>query len=123
MGGRLPFGRSEPRERYNLRGLWTRDTDIQSSCNVLLHRHAILPAVFKLLYNSLCKMDMSNFLLSSFIPPSSNRVPLSFLPLHTVLVGLLLQVPTHPRSRLAHGPSSAHEMLSSKNLKVKQMTQ
>lgn len=78
---------------------------------------------FKLLYSDLCIMDVSSFFLSSIIPPPPHRLLrllglVSFLPLHTVLVRLLSRVPTHPRSRLAHGPSSASWMLSSKNWKV-----
>lgn len=74
---------------------------------------------------------MSSFSPSSIIPPSSNSVLLvhwvtilsSIAHSHTVLVGLLIQVPTHPWPRLSCGPSLANLMLSSKNLKVKQMTQ
>lgn len=124
MGVRFHFGTSEPGGSYDLRGVWIRDIDIHSLCDVLLHRHDIHPPAFKLLYNCLCIMDTSSFLLSSFIPPSSHSALflfwlLPFLSLHTVLVGLLFQVLIHPWSRLAHGPSSVHEMLSSKNLTVK----
>ena len=101
MGGRLCFGRSEPGGSYSLRGVWIRDTHIHSFCDVLLPRHAILPPAFKLLFNCLCIVDTSSFFLSSFIPPSSHSVLflfwlLPFLSLHTVLVGLLFHVLTHP---------------------------
>lgn len=39
------------------------------------------------------------------------------------LGGAADQVPAHPWSRLAHGPSRASLMLSSKDLKIKQLTQ
>lgn len=101
MGVRFHFGRSEPGGSYDLRGVWIRDTDIHSLCDVLLYRHDRRPPAFKLLYNCLCIMDTSNFFLSSFIPPSSHSALflfrlLPFLSPHTVLVGLLFQVLTHP---------------------------
>lgn len=94
----------------------------------------------KLLYNSPCRWTWVAFscpplfFLSLTVPwVSSGLLPffeilqqdidLPGSQAHTVSVELLIQVPTPPWSRLAHGPSPANWVLSSKNLKVKQMTQ
>lgn len=64
--------------------------------------------------------------ISSGLLPFSQSLPQDIDPpgsqAHTLLVGLLIQVPTPPWSRLAHGPRPANWMLLPKNLKVKQMT-